>query len=143
MSAGLLLDTVVISELRKGARAEPAVIAWQAEAANVPAYLSVITLLEIRVGLRRAAVRDPDFATRLENWYRGRLLPRFRDHLLLVDQPVAEAVAELPTARTLPPYDALLAATARVHGLTLATRNVADFEGAGVSLVNPWDASST
>ena len=63
MSAGLLLDTVVVSELRKGTKAEPTVIQWQKSVAAVPTYLSVITLLEIRVGLRRVAVRDTTSAT--------------------------------------------------------------------------------
>ncbi len=139
MRAGLLLDTVVVSELRKGARAEPAVIAWQASVATIPVYLSVITLLEIRVGVRRVAVRDPEFAARLETWYRDRLMPRFLDHLLSVDPPVAEAAAELSLLRTRPAFDTLLAATALVHDLTVATRNVADFADLGVSVVNPWN----
>lgn len=138
MSAGFLLDTVVISELRKGAKAEPAVIAWQASIADTPVYLSVVTLLEIRTGLRQVQNRDPGFAARLETWYKDRLLPRFRDRLLPVDRPIAEATAELGTGRTLPPHDALIAATAKVHGLTLVTRNVADFADTGVALVNPW-----
>lgn len=137
-SKGLLLDTVVISELRKGSRSEPAVAAWQLSVATVPAYLSVITLLEIRAGLRSVQTRDPVFAARLDAWYREKLLPRFRDYLLPVDQSVAEAVAELATSRTLPPYDALIAATARVHGLAVATRNVSDFADTGVEVINPW-----
>jgi hypothetical protein len=139
VSAGLLLDTVVVSELRKGARADPAVIAWQASVAAVPAYLSVITLIEIRCGLRRIAARDPSFATRLEAWYRERLLPRFHDHLLEVDRTVAEAAAGLTAGRTLPPHDALIAATARVHRLILVTRNAADFADTGVPVINPWE----
>jgi hypothetical protein len=139
VSAGLLLDTVVVSELRKGARADPAVIAWQASVGAVPAYLSVITLLEIRCGLRRVAVRNPAFASRLETWYRERLLRCFRDHLLDVDRSVAEAAAELTAGRTLPPHDALIAATARVHRLILVTRNVTDFADTGVPVINPWD----
>ncbi len=139
MSGGLLLDTVVVSELRKGTAADPAVIAWQAGVATIPAYLSVITLLEIRQGLRQVQRRDPAFAARLEVWYTGRLLPRFRDHLLPVDQAVAEAAAELGSRRTLPAHDALIAATAQVHGLTLVTRNQADFADLGLPLVNPWD----
>lgn len=140
MSAGYLLDTVLVSELRKGEKAEPSIIAWQAGVSTLPVYLSVITLLEIRIGVRRVRGRDPDFAARLEAWYEGRLLPRFRDHLLSVDQAVAEAAAEMSAARTLSPHDALIAATAKVHHLTLATRNVSDFADTGISIVNPWSA---
>ncbi len=140
MSAGFLLDTVLVSELRKGAKADASVIAWQEGIAAIPVYLSVITLLEIRIGVRRVQGRDPDFAARLEAWYEGRLLPRFRDHLLSVDQAVAETAAELSAGRTLSPHDALIAATAKVHHLTLATRNVSDFGDTGISMVNPWSA---
>lgn len=140
MSKGLLLDTVVVSELRKGARADPAVVAWQRSVVTVPAWLSVITLLEIRSGLRSVQARDPAFAARLETWYREQLLPRFREHLLPVDRAIAEAAAEFTTTRTLPPHDALIAATAKVHGLTVATRNLADFADTGVAVVNPWSA---
>lgn len=138
MSAGYLLDTVLVSELRKGAKADASVIKWQEGISATPAYLSVITLLEIRIGTRRVRGQDPDFAARLEAWYEGRLLPRFRKHLLSVDQAVAEAAAELSAGRTLSPDDALIAATAKVHHLTLATRNISDFADTGISMVNPW-----
>jgi predicted nucleic acid-binding protein len=74
----------------------------------------------------------------LEEWYRQRLLPRFHDCLLSVDQAVAETAAEISALRMISPHDALIAATARVHGLTLATRNVSDFADTGISIVNPW-----
>lgn len=138
MSSGLLLDTVVVSELRKNVQAHPAVRAWQQSAAGLPAYLSVITLLEIRQGLYRVRTRDPEFATRLEIWYRQRLLASFSKNLLPVDQAVAEAAANLGIQRTLPSNDVLIAATALVHGLTVVTRNVADFADTGVPVINPW-----
>ena len=139
MNSGFLLDTVVVSELRKGTRGEPAVIGWQESIGVTPVYLSVITLLEVRIGLRRVQARDPLFAARLETWYYERLLPRFRDSLLEVNLAVAEAAAELSAGRSLSPHDGLIAATARVHHLTLVTRNVSDFTGMGVSVLNPWD----
>lgn len=139
MSEGLLLDTVVISELRKGTRATPAVIAWQEKNSTSPTYLSVITLLEIRQGIRRVQLRDADFAQRLENWYHTRLIPRFRDTLLSVNQSIAESAAELSATETISPHDALIAATAQVHGLTLVTRNISDFSKTQIPLVNPWD----
>lgn len=140
MSRGLLLDTVVVSELRKNAQADPAVRAWQHSAAGLPAYLSVITLLEIRQGLCRVRARDPAFAARLETWYRQRLLAHFSQHLLPVDQAVAEAAARIGLQRTLPRNDALIAATALVHDLAVVTRNVADFADTGVPVINPWTA---
>ena len=139
MTTGLLLDTVVVSELRKGRRADPAVIDWQAKTTGLPTYLSVITLLEIRLGILRVQLRDAAFASRLQAWYDGHLLPRFRDTLLPVTQAVAESAAELSAARQLSPHDALIAATAHAHGLTLVTRNVSDFTGIAVPVVNPWE----
>ena len=139
MSKGFLLDTVVISELRKGLCAEPAVIAWQATATTLPSCLSVITLLEIRLSLRRVQSRDAAFAARLQAQYDDHLLPCFKETLLPVTLAVAESAAELSATRPITPYDALIAATAQVHGLTLVTRSVSDFTGTGVPVVNPWE----
>jgi toxin FitB len=119
------------------------VIAWQESAVGIPAFLSVITLLEIRVGVRQVEARDPAFAKLLDSWYRDRLLPRFLDRLLVVDQAVAEAAAELSSGRTLPAHDILIAATAQVHQLTVITRNLSDFADTGVAVVNPWNFSAS
>ena len=134
----ILLDTMVISELRKGSKGDARVQAWYFGLAKAPLVLSVITLLEIRKGIHRIHQRDPAFALRLERWYRHDLQILFQDAIVPVDQPVAECAGGLYAIRTFPPNDALIAATALVHGLTLATRNEADFAGTGVTVVNPW-----
>ena len=105
---------------------------------GVPAYISVITILEIQIGQRRVAHRDPAFGAKLKTWYEERLMPRFQKHVLPVDLAIVEATAVLASGRTLPAHDALLAGTARVHNLTIVTRNVSDFADTGVELINPW-----
>lgn len=135
---GFLLDTVVVSELRKAGRADAAVLAWDTAHRGAPMFLSVITLLEIRQGMARVKNRDRAFGEALEHWYTAKLIPAFSDRILPVDRAVAETAADFDTTRTLPCYDALLAATARVHGLVMVTRNEADFQELGLNLVNPW-----
>jgi len=142
MSGGLLLDTVAVSELRKGPKGDPQFVAWRESIDAVPVYISVITVVEIRRGILQVAKRDPAFAMRLETWYRDFLLPKFHHAILPVDFVVAHRAAEIHTIRTYPDHDALIAATALVHGLTLATRNEADFAGTGVHVVNPWRAGA-
>ena len=135
----ILLDTVVLAELRKNERADPAVLAWQQNLAGGGEWLSVITLLEIRVGILRAAPRDPAFAGRLQFWLNEIVIPAFLGQLLPVDPPVAEAAAAMRVTHGLSFNDALIAATAAVHQLTLATRNVSDFAHTGIAIVNPWN----
>jgi len=134
----ILLDTVVISELRKGSKTDVHVQAWNRSLASAPVVLSVITLLELRKGIEQVQKRDPAFAIKLEHWYHTDLATLFHNAILPVDRAVAECAGGLYSIRTFPPNDALIAATALVHGLTLATRNEADFAGTGVTVVNPW-----
>lgn len=134
----ILLDTVVISELRKGSKGDAQVQAWYRGLANAPLAISVITLLEVRKGIELVQKHDPAFALKLDQWYRTELVSLFQEAILLVDQAVAERAGELYSIRTFPPNDALIAATALVHGFTLATRNEADFIDTGVTVVNPW-----
>lgn len=141
MSRSFLFDTVMVSELRKSHRANPAVIAWVEKHRASPAYLSVISLLEIRQGIARVRKSDSPFSAELDRWYHSKLVPAFRNRLLPVDEAVVEAMAELDPNRTLPRYDEFLAATAVAHRLTLVTRNVADFEGFGLEIVNPWETA--
>lgn len=133
-----LLDTVTVSEFRKKVRAFPAVVAWQTSVAGEETWLSVISLNEIRFGIRLAERKDPGFAEHLRRWYDGVLVTASGPPLLDVDQPIAEEAADL-RAKGLSFNDSLIAATAKVHGLTLATRNVKDFRAAGIRVVNPWE----
>jgi predicted nucleic acid-binding protein len=134
-----LLDTNVIAELRKGARANPHVRAWFESLDSDAIMLSVLTIGEIRRGIENVRRRDPATAKALERWLR-RLVAEHRDRILPIDLPVAEEWGRLNVPDPLPVVDALLAATAKVHGLTFVTRNVKDVARTGVELMNPFDA---
>ena len=136
---GYLLDTNVVSELRKGVRANPGVAAWHAKRDKRELYLSVITLAEIRRGVKLLGKRDKRQATTLGAWCDG-LHEAFRraGHLLGIRAAEAEEWAELSAIRPLPIMDAFLAATAKTHGLVLVTRNAGDFKGLHVAIENPF-----
>jgi toxin FitB len=127
-----LLDTNVLSETRKR---QPAVgVATPSDRMHI----SVLTLGEIERGIARSRSRgDRDQAAALERWVRD-LQAGFEDRILPVSLPVATAWGRQPQVQPLPPIDALLAATARIHGLTMVTRNVKDFEPAGIPVLNPF-----
>ncbi len=132
-----LLDTNVISELRKGERADRNVSSWFAGLAEEEIYLSVLTLGEIRRGVESVRRRDSDSAAALDSWL-ARLSEAHRDRVLLVDRAIAQEWGRMSAPDPLPVVDGLLAATAKVVGLTLATRNVADVERTGVELLDPF-----
>jgi hypothetical protein len=135
-----LIDTNVVSELRKTSRADPTVRAW---AESIPIglfWLSAISLLEVEIGVLRIERRDPAQGERLRRWLEERLLPQFGERVLGVDVAVARRCAGLHVPDPRPERDALIAATALTNGLTLVTRNVADFAPMGLKLVNPWAA---
>jgi len=138
-----LLDTNVVSELRKPtARRDARFNAWAATLSPSDTSLSVITVLELRAGIESKRRHDPQQAAVLDGWLEQSVLPAYAGRILDVDQRVADAAARMHVPDRRPAHDALLAATAQVHGLTMATRNEADFAPLGVTLVNPWTARS-
>ena len=132
-----LLDTNVVSELRRGATAHPRVVRWFDDRSARELYLSVVTVGEIRQGVEQLRARDEPQAVALDRWLTG-LVQFYEDRLLYVDGDVAEEWGRLRARRPAPVIDALLAATARVHDLTLVTRNTRDFRGLDVAVINPW-----
>jgi hypothetical protein len=132
-----LLDTNVISELRKGQRADVNVTAWFADVAEEEIFLSVLTIGEIRRGIENVRRRDPDSAAALDRWL-NLLSEAHSDRVVPIDRAIAEEWGRMNVPDPLPVVDGLLAATARVLGLTLVTRNVADVEGTGINLFDPF-----
>lgn len=133
-----LLDTNVVSELRRGARTNPNVAAWFDDQPADSLFLSALTIGEIREGIEMLRARDRRQAALLDRWLTG-LLQFFGDRVLYVDGDVADTWGRLRARYRPPVMDALIAATARVHDLTIATRNVHDFAPLEVPMLNPWD----
>jgi predicted nucleic acid-binding protein len=137
-----VLDTNVVSELRKIrlGRADPQVAKWADSVNAVDLYLSAITVQELEIGVLLAERRDPTQGAVLRIWLDSHVLPAFFGRILPVDTAVAQRSAKLHVPDPRPVRDGLIAATALVHGMTVVTRNVADFAATGVPLLNPWDA---
>lgn len=135
-----LLDTNVLSELRKGGRCHPAVARWAAGSRSDRLYTSVLVVGEIRRGVERLRPRDQAQAAVLQRWL-AQLRHSFAGRILSIDEDVAEAWGRLDAPQPMPVTDGLLAATALVHGLTLVTRNVADVSRAGVPELDPFAAA--
>jgi hypothetical protein len=134
-----LLDTNVLSELRRRDRTHPKVAAWADRIQPSDLFLSAITILKIEAGTLMLARRDKAAGAVLRAWIDDKVLPVFQGRILAVDAAVAQRCARLHVPDPRAERDALIAATALVHGLTLVTRNVADFELMGVDLFNPWE----
>lgn len=136
-----LLDTNVISEIRKPRdRASEAVREWIATKPDHDFYLSTVTVFELQLGIARIERRDQTHHARLLAWLEDDVLTFFASRILPVDVSVARRAARLHVPDPRPERDALIAATALVHGLTVVTRNAADFKPLGVALVNPWES---
>jgi predicted nucleic acid-binding protein len=134
-----LLDTNIISEIRKRDRVHPNVARWVNSTPVEEIGTSVVVLAEIRHGIELKRRRDPEQAVFLDRWFL-QMRTQLADRVLPVDEPVAEAWALLGVPDPLPLIDGLLAATAKVHGLTLVTRNVADIAPSGVPFLDPYTA---
>ncbi|MCL2830592.1 MAG: type II toxin-antitoxin system VapC family toxin [Betaproteobacteria bacterium] len=135
-----LLDTNVISELRKAGdgKADPNLIAWVSDQDATGFYLSAVTLMELELGILRVERRDAVQGARLRAWMTTRVLPEFSERILPMDPVVALRCASLHVPHPRPERDAWIAATALVHGMSVVTRNVADFLPTGVDVLNPW-----
>ncbi|MFN2322050.1 MAG: type II toxin-antitoxin system VapC family toxin [Trueperaceae bacterium] len=135
-----LLDTNVVAELRKAGsgRADPAVLRWAASVDPAVLHVSVITVMEIEIGILRVAHRDDAQGALLRGWLERQVLPAFAGRILPVDLPVAMRCAQMLVPDPKADRDALIAATADVHGLTVVTCNTSDFRSSGVELLDPW-----
>ena len=132
-----VLDTNVVSELGDG-RADARVIAWISGQDAASFYISALTLMELEIGILRIERRDAGQGERLRRWMDRHVLPEFRERTLPVDTAVALKCARLHVPDPRAERDALIAATAMVHGMTVVTGNLADFEATGVTLIDPW-----
>ena len=138
-----LLDTNVISELRKAksGKSNKNVIKWAKDASPSSLFLSVITILELETEILLVKRRDPSQGALLHTWLNTHVLPVFSDRILPMDVAVAICCAKLHVPNPCSYRDAIIAATALVHGMTVVTRNVSDFEQTGVEMMNPWEPS--
>jgi hypothetical protein len=134
-----LLDTNVVSELRKEARISNEVRAWIEGCSPATLFLSAISILEVEIDAQRIARHDRRQGDRLFRWIEGPLMTSFAGRILPVDTAVARRTASLHVPDPRPERDALIAGTALTHGLTLATRNIRDFARMGVAVVNPFE----
>lgn len=133
-----LLDTNVVSELRRPDRADARVFGWAAASPVADFFLSAISVLELELGVLMLERRDASQGRVLRAWLDGQILLQFEGRILPVDTPVALQCARLHVPDSRSHRDAMIAATALVHGMTVATRNVSDFAPTGVRTFNPW-----
>lgn len=136
-----LLDTNVVSELRKVrfGRADKNVAQWADSVDAVDLYLSAITVQELELGVLLVERRDSAQGAIFRTWLENHVFPAFVGRILPVDTAIAQCCAALHAPNPGPAMDSLIAATALVHGMTLVTRNVADFQSTGVMILNPWE----
>jgi predicted nucleic acid-binding protein len=132
-----LIDTNIISEVRKGDRCDPHVSAWYASIADEQVFLSTLVLGEIRKGVELVRPRDADKAAALEQWLQ-QIEAAFDGRVLGIDNAVSDQWGRMSAIRSIPVIDGLLAATAATNGLTLVTRNDRDIAGLGAMVLNPF-----
>ena len=135
-----LVDTNVVSELRKGRKADRSVRMWAQALPPASFYLSVLSILELEIGILLVERRDRKQGRILRAWMDGHVLPSFSGRILAVDTVVAQRCAALHVPNPRSDRDALIAATALVHGMTVVSRNLAHFEPTGVAVINPWQS---
>ncbi|NBB80834.1 MAG: PIN domain-containing protein [Verrucomicrobia bacterium] len=133
-----LLDTNILSELRRGKRCDPNVLRWAQLTSSERHCISTLSLGEIRKGIEILKRRAPQQCPAFEDWL-ARLQLDYEADILPIDSIISERWGKLMAKRTLPVIDGLLAATALTHKLTVATRNIDDFKGSGVKCVNPFE----
>lgn len=138
-----LLDTNVVSELRKAktGKADKNVVAWAQSVLPSSLFLSAISVLELETGILLIERRDVAQGKMLRQWLETQVLPAFAERILPVDTAVARQCATLHVPDPRSDRDALIAATALVHHMTVVTRNVDDFNPTGVALLNPWEST--
>ncbi|MDE9545324.1 type II toxin-antitoxin system VapC family toxin [Xenorhabdus bovienii] len=139
-----VLDTNVVSELRKirAGKADPNVAKWAENVDAVDLFVSAITIMELELGVLLIERKDATQGAILRAWLDQHVLPEFAERTLPVDTAVAQHCARLHVPDRASERDALIAATALVHGMTVVTRNVADFQPTGVKILNPWEPNS-
>lgn len=138
-----VVDTNVLSELRKAGKADPNVSAWAGRVPTGSLFVSAITMLELELGVLLIERRDRTQGDALRAWLEGQVVPAFASRVLAVDLTVAQRCARLHVPDRRAERDALIAATALVHGMTVVTRNECDFAPTGVAVLNPWIGSSS
>lgn len=133
-----LIDTNIVSELRRGSRRNAAVSRWKATIDSDELFVSVLVIGEIREGVEMVRARQPERAEVLERWLEGFDVV-FADRVLPLTAEIADEWGRISARRSVPVVDGLQAATAKVHHLTIVTRNVCDFDGLDVAVFNPFD----
>lgn len=138
-----VLDTNVVSELRKVrlGKADANVVSWTESVDATDLFVSAITIMELELGVLSIERKDATQGGMLRLWLEQQVLPEFSGRTLPVDTAVAQRCARVHVPNKRGERDALIAATALVHGMTVVTRNVADFQHTGVALINPWEVS--